>query len=151
MTSRVRTRPSRYEERMASAAESLRRQWRDSCDRILWRLEGLTDDEYRWEPVADCWNVRPSAETEFVPVSSVFPERRTPSPYDWDRVSWKWAPRKSFPSRRDTTTEAAAVQVEVLRKLSPSRRMEIALEMSEELADVAAAGERSRANGRPSE
>lgn len=23
------------------------------------RLAGLTDDEYFWEPVADCWNVRP--------------------------------------------------------------------------------------------
>jgi hypothetical protein len=22
------------------------------------RLDGLTDDEYRWEPVAGCWNVR---------------------------------------------------------------------------------------------
>ena len=22
-------------------------------------LTGLTDEEYRWEPVADCWNVRP--------------------------------------------------------------------------------------------
>jgi DinB superfamily len=25
------------------------------------RLEGLTDDEYLWEPVANCWNVRASA------------------------------------------------------------------------------------------
>ncbi len=23
------------------------------------RLDGITDDEYFWEPVADCWNVRP--------------------------------------------------------------------------------------------
>ncbi|WP_293002398.1 DinB family protein [Mycobacterium sp.] len=23
------------------------------------RLDGLTDDEYHWEPVADCWGVRP--------------------------------------------------------------------------------------------
>ncbi len=26
------------------------------------RLEGLTDDEYRWEPVADCWTVRRAAD-----------------------------------------------------------------------------------------
>ena len=26
------------------------------------RLEGLTDDEYRWEPVPGCWNLRPRAE-----------------------------------------------------------------------------------------
>lgn len=24
------------------------------------RLEGLTDDEYLWEPVAGCWSIRPS-------------------------------------------------------------------------------------------
>lgn len=28
------------------------------------RLEGLTDDEYRWEPVAGCWSVRPRAESD---------------------------------------------------------------------------------------
>ena len=27
------------------------------------RLEGLTDEEYLWEPVAGCWSVRPRAET----------------------------------------------------------------------------------------
>lgn len=26
------------------------------------RLDGLTDEEYRWEPVQDCWNLRPRAE-----------------------------------------------------------------------------------------
>ncbi len=26
------------------------------------RLEGLTDEEYRWEPVAGAWNVRPRSE-----------------------------------------------------------------------------------------
>ena len=44
---------------MASAAEWLRTEWRRSCDRLLARLAGLSDDEYRWEPVAECWNVRP--------------------------------------------------------------------------------------------
>ena len=27
------------------------------------RLEGLTDDEYYWEPVPGCWSIRPRAET----------------------------------------------------------------------------------------
>ncbi len=45
---------------MASAAGLLRDQWARSCDRLLQRLDGLDDDEYRWEPVAGCWNVRPS-------------------------------------------------------------------------------------------
>lgn len=43
---------------MASAARVLQNQWERSCDRLVRRLEGMTDDEYLWEPVADCWNVR---------------------------------------------------------------------------------------------
>jgi hypothetical protein len=48
---------------VASAITVLRGLWSRSCDRLLQRLDGLTDDEYRWEPVAGCWNVRPSAES----------------------------------------------------------------------------------------
>ena len=44
---------------MASAVGLLLSQWSRSCDRLLARLDGLSDDEYRWEPVAGCWNVRP--------------------------------------------------------------------------------------------
>ena len=32
---------------------------RETSDRLLARLEGLTDDEYLWEPVAGCWSIRP--------------------------------------------------------------------------------------------
>ena len=46
---------------MASVVGVLREQWAGSCDRLLRRLDGLTDDEYRWEPVAGCWSVRPDA------------------------------------------------------------------------------------------
>ncbi len=46
---------------MASAARLLRNQWDHCCERLLKRLEGLTDTEYRWEPVAGCWNVRPDS------------------------------------------------------------------------------------------
>jgi hypothetical protein len=28
------------------------------------RLDGLTDDEYRWEPAAPCWNLRPRGEEQ---------------------------------------------------------------------------------------
>jgi hypothetical protein len=30
--------------------------WRDQ---LRPRLDGLTDEEYFWEPAAGCWNVRP--------------------------------------------------------------------------------------------
>jgi DinB superfamily len=47
---------------MASAVQLLRQQWMRSCERLLRRLEGMTDDEYRWEPVEGCWNVRASTD-----------------------------------------------------------------------------------------
>jgi hypothetical protein len=45
---------------MASAVRLLTNQWHRSCERLVQRLDGLSDDEYRWEPVVGCWNVRPS-------------------------------------------------------------------------------------------
>lgn len=32
------------------------------ASRLDRRLEGLTDDEYRWEPVGGCWSIRPDAD-----------------------------------------------------------------------------------------
>jgi len=36
-----------------------------SFQRMRARLEGLTDDEYLWEPVADCWTVRPQPDGQY--------------------------------------------------------------------------------------
>lgn len=47
---------------------------------------------------------------------------------------------------RDTTAVAEAVQTEVFRKLGASRRMALALEMSDALAEVTRAGEGARAD-----
>ena len=33
-----------------------------ALDRLVTRLDGMTDEEYCWEPVPDCWNVRPCGE-----------------------------------------------------------------------------------------
>jgi hypothetical protein len=43
---------------MAGTVDVLRRQWESSSHRLRERLVGLTDDEFRWEPVPGCWNVR---------------------------------------------------------------------------------------------
>lgn len=43
----------------ASLAEQLDWHWRTQ---LRPRLDGLTDDEYLWEPVPGCWNVRPAHE-----------------------------------------------------------------------------------------
>jgi len=58
------------------------------------RLDGLTDEEYRWEPVADAWNVRPRG-TSKAPVSAgtgeftidfAFPE---PDPAPVTTIAWR--------------------------------------------------------------
>lgn len=58
------------------------------------RLEGLTDEEYFWEPVTDCWNVRPrgtgtaqmQAGTGAVTIDFAFPE---PEPVPFTTISWR--------------------------------------------------------------
>lgn len=59
------------------------------------RLAGLTDEEYRWEPVADCWNVRPRpAGGDDLPgtgpftVDYAFP---APSPAPVTTIAWRIA------------------------------------------------------------
>ncbi len=37
----------------------LLRLWEQSGRRLRERCRGLADDEFFWEPVADCWNIRP--------------------------------------------------------------------------------------------
>jgi len=45
---------------------------------------------------------------------------------------------------RDTSPEAHAAQLEVLARLGPARRVELAFELSEQLREVAVEGIRSR-------
>jgi hypothetical protein len=58
------------------------------------RLDGLTDDEYFWEPVARCWSVRPRAQAaegsahgsgEYV----IEYERPEPSPPPVTTIAWR--------------------------------------------------------------
>jgi hypothetical protein len=44
----------------------------------------------------------------------------------------------------DTTPEAAAIQAEIFRRMTPEQRVQIALEMSEAMRNVSLAGLRSR-------
>jgi hypothetical protein len=41
--------------------EQIARHW---TDQLRDRLDGLTDDEYFWEPAPGCWSVRPCGEAE---------------------------------------------------------------------------------------
>lgn len=60
------------------------------------RLDGLTDEEYLWEPVAGCWNVRPLGTStapmavgsgEFT-IDFAFPE---PDPAPVTTIAWRMA------------------------------------------------------------
>jgi hypothetical protein len=47
------------------------------------RLDGLTDDEYFWEPVPDCWTVHPDGSVDFT-----YPE---PQPAPVTTIAWRLA------------------------------------------------------------
>ncbi|MFC0554219.1 DinB family protein [Planotetraspora thailandica] len=46
---------------MAGIGDSLEKAFDFVWGRFIGRLEGLSDDEYFWEPVPDCWSVRQDA------------------------------------------------------------------------------------------
>jgi hypothetical protein len=58
--------------------------------RVGGRLEGLTDDEYLWEPVPDCWTVRPGEDgvwhADLGPQGSTF-TLVTPAPFT--TIAWR--------------------------------------------------------------
>ena len=70
-------------------AEQLDWHWREHARP---RLDGLTDDEYFWEPVPGCWNVRPRPADRGGPgagaftVDFVFP---APSPAPVTTIAWR--------------------------------------------------------------
>jgi hypothetical protein len=47
------------------------------------RLDGLSDDEYFWQPVPDCWTVHPDGSVDFA-----FP---APSPVPFTTIAWRMA------------------------------------------------------------
>jgi hypothetical protein len=51
------------------------------------RLEGLTDEEYRWEPVAGCWSVRPAGDGAWRQELA----RPEPTPPPFTTIAWRLA------------------------------------------------------------
>ncbi len=69
-------------------------QYDTSYDMLRARLDGLTDEEYFWEPVAGCWSVRRRAEAKTTPVIGrgewVFEkERGDPQPAPFTTLAWR--------------------------------------------------------------
>jgi hypothetical protein len=54
------------------------------ADRATERLEGLTDDEYLWEPVANCWSIRSGTDGHVV--DSAWPP---PDPAPVTTIAWR--------------------------------------------------------------
>jgi hypothetical protein len=75
----------------AELAEQLDWHWREQARP---RLDGLTDEEYFWEPVRGCWNVRPRPADGSGPGTGAFtvdfawPE---PSPAPVTTIAWRLA------------------------------------------------------------
>jgi hypothetical protein len=56
----------------------------DACDRLRARVEGLSDAEYLWEPVADGWTVRPDGDRWLADASDDDPQ---PAPVT--TIAWR--------------------------------------------------------------
>jgi DinB superfamily len=61
-------------------ADQLDWHWREQ---LRPRLDGLTDDEYFWQPVPDCWTVHPGGSVDFV-----YPP---PIPTPFTTIAWRMA------------------------------------------------------------
>jgi hypothetical protein len=64
----------------AQLADQLDFHWRSQ---LRPRLDGLTDDEYFWEPVKDCWTVHRDGSIDFL-----FPP---PQPEPFTTIAWRMA------------------------------------------------------------
>jgi hypothetical protein len=53
--------------------------------RLRTRLDGLTDEEYLWEPAPDCWSVRPTGDGTFHADGAALP----PEPAPLTTIAWR--------------------------------------------------------------
>lgn len=65
-----------------------------ALDRLCTRLVGLSDDEYLWEPVTDCWSVRPRGrQRTMLAIGSgawvLEQERPSPDPAPFPTIAWR--------------------------------------------------------------
>jgi hypothetical protein len=68
------------------AVELLRAQQDQAYALIRERVEGLTDEEFWWQPVAGCWTVRQDASGRW---SADYPEPPHPDPAPFTTIAWR--------------------------------------------------------------
>ena len=71
---------------MPSGVALLQAQLDEAYERIRARVEGLTDDEFFWEPVPGCWTVRADERGHWAADS---PEPPHPEPPPFTTIAWR--------------------------------------------------------------
>jgi hypothetical protein len=71
---------------MPKSVELLRHQLEDAYGRLRDRLEGLSDEEFFWEPVPGCWTVRADERGHW---SADYPEPPHPEPPPFTTIAWR--------------------------------------------------------------
>jgi len=72
------------------------------------RVEGMDDDEYFWEPVPNCWTVRPAPPGGFV---ADF-ERPEPTPTPITTIAWRMTHLDAQPSGQSSGMAASGLTPE---------------------------------------
>jgi hypothetical protein len=112
-----------YRARVARAAvELLARELDEAYEMLRERLAGLTDEEFFWEPVPDCWTVRQDERGHW---AADYPEPPHPEPPPFTTIAWRvvhvseskimyheyafGAARLTFPEINSAHTAASAI------------------------------------------
>ena len=69
-----------------SAVEVIREQLQEAYEGIRERVDGLTDDEFFWEPVPASWTVRPRDDGRW---AVDYPEPPHPDPAPFTTIGWR--------------------------------------------------------------
>ena len=66
--------------------ELLRQELQEAYEALRARVEGLSDDEFFWEPVPGCWTVRRGADGRW---AVDYPEPPHPDPAPFTTIGWR--------------------------------------------------------------
>jgi hypothetical protein len=69
-----------------SAVELLRQELQEAYETLRARVDGLTDDEFFWEPVPGCWSVRRDDRGRW---AVDYPEPPHPDPAPFTTIGWR--------------------------------------------------------------
>jgi DinB family protein len=70
---------------MGAVTDLLARELVDGYETVRTRVQGLTDEEFFWEPVPDCWTVRPAEHGRW----AADYEEPDPDPAPFTTIAWR--------------------------------------------------------------